>query len=353
MMIRSSSILLCMLLLLSACSSGSGASRARPIQVTQSEPGAALTERALPGRLLYIRDKQLWLHQGTEARPVQIGGEGSIHDPAWSPDGRRIAFIQRQESFSDLYILDVQSGTSSQVTDNGRSGVERRTREYVHQIFWALEPTWSPDGDEIIFLSQEQTATGEGDQPPIYEFPLTLFRYDTNLIGTREPTNADVLRVKQQNSDIVGPAWSPDGRRLVYVEAPRGKEPRRVMLYDFETEQAAPYPGIPEGAYDPAWSPDGQRLAFAVSQAGATDIWVIGSPESSETAQRYTTLGRARAPAWAPDGSALAFLNVGENSTDLYLVDLAQQNSDAGPGEAVQITSNTNIDATAGLSWAE
>ena len=344
-------LLLAASLLLSACSFEEGEARAAPTRQSESEPRSVLTGQALSGRLLYVRDGQLWLHQEADARPLSL--EGSAHDPAWSPDGERVAYVQRQESFSDLYILDVGSGETTQVTFNGRSEAERRTQEYVHQIFWAAEPTWSPDGDEIIFLSQESPATYEGALPSLYEFPLSLYRYEIQFISAREPNNTDLLQVDQGQSDVLSPAWSPDGRYLAYVEAPREEMPRRIMLYDFETGQAGPYPGIPDGAYDPAWSPDGSMLAFAAPQDGATDIWMIAGPASNGMPQRLTELGRARAPAWAPDGGSVAFLNVGDDSTDLYVVELETENGSLEPGEPIAVTRGADIDATAGLSWTE
>jgi TolB protein len=308
-----------------------------------------LTGHNLSGRLLYVRDKQIWLYQGKEARALQL--EGSVRDPAWSSNGRHIAYIRREESYSDLYILDVASGQSAQITFNGRSDSDRRTRDYVHQVLWAAKPTWSPEGDEVIFLSQEQPATTEDVQPPIYEHPLSLYRYPTELIGTREPLNSDMLEVGQQANDILSPTWSPDGRYLAYVEVPRGNTPRSIMLYDFTTQQANRYPGIPDGAYDPAWSADASQLAFAISQDGATDIWMIAAPPSNGTPQRVTNLGRARAPAWSPQGTTLAFLNVGDESTDLYVVEFTDDNGRLTPGEAIAVTKGAQIDATAGLSW--
>lgn len=344
-------LLLLVLVTLASCSLDGETSTvptAKPAAGTASEP-SLLTGHTLPGRLLYVRDGRLWIYQGNAARALQL--DGAIRDPAWSSDGRRIAYIQRQESFSDLYVYDVDSGQATQVTFNGRSTSDRRTRDYVHQVLWAAQPAWSPDGDELVFLSQEQPATTEDVQPPIYEYPLSLYRFPTELIGTREPLNSDMLQVGQQANDILSPAWSPDGRYLAYVEAPRGNTPRRIVLYDYTTEQASPYPGIPEGAYDPAWSADGTQLAFAVSQNGATDIWMISGPTSNGTPQRVTDLGRARAPVWSPEGRSLAFLNVGDESTDLYVVDFTSEAGRLTAGEPVAVTRGAQIDATSGLSW--
>lgn len=344
-------LLLCAVFVLAACSSGQQPARTGSTSTPVSKPvkQASLPARSLPGRLLYVRDKQIWIHAGTTVRALPITGE--TRDPAWSGDGRRIAFIRRDESFSDLYIFDAQTGQATAVTSNG-SQLQKRTKDYVLSLIWAAKPTWSPDGQEIVFLSQRRPPTGEDDpNNPVYEFPLSLYRYKINLIGTREPRNSDLLPIEPGDSDMLSPAWSPDGRYLAYVKSPRDTKPRRIMLYDFETEQATEYPGIPEGAYDPAWSPDGRMLAFAVGQDVTTDIWTIEGVAGGAP-QRLTSTGRARTPAWAPDGSAIAFVNVADDSSDLYTIPLKQDNGRLTGGDPVRITEGEQVDATAGLSWS-
>jgi len=342
-------LLLATICLLPACSSDSRPPRAQSTRTPRATSGAAQPAKSLPGRLLYVSDKQIWLHTGDRARPLDI--DGNVRDPAWSPDGSRIAYIRREESFSDLYILNAEDGRATQVTSND-SRLQKRTQAYVHTLFWAAKPVWSPEGDEIIFLSQRNPATHEGEQPSLYEWPLTLFRFPTRLIGTREPNNDDIVPVDQETGDVLSPAWSPNGRYLAFVLASRDEKPRRIMLYDFQTEQVREFPGIPEGAYDPAWSPDGSKLAFAVSQDGATDIWIIEGVGGASP-QRVSKLGRSRAPTWAPDGSMLAFVNVGDNGSDLYTLSFTRENERLTPGEPEQITDGEQIDASGGLSWSK
>jgi TolB protein len=300
--------------------------------------------------LLYVQDKEIWLHNGNDSAPLKI--DGVARDPAWSPDSQRIAYIRREESFADLYLFDVESGKSIQVTHNG-SQLPVRTQDYVHQIIWAAKPTWRPDGQELVYLSQTQPSTRDGDQPAIYEYPLSMFRYKIKLLGTREPTNDDLLTVGQGDDDIVSPAWSPDGRYVAYVDAPRNNTSRQLMVYDFTTEQAQRYPGVPDGAYDPAWSPDGSMLAFAVNQDGATDVWAIPSPQNPGTPIRITKIGHARLPVWSPAGNLIAFLNIGDSNTDLFVVTLTSQNGRIAPGAAEAVTQGADIDATGGMSWTK
>ena len=343
-------ISLLLLPLLLGCSVGS-TSKPSAAKPTQSNDTVTETTHAVTGRLLYVQDNQIWLHHGTDAEPLPIKGEGASRDPSWSPDQRFIAYIHREESFADLYLYDVASKRTIQITHNA-SALQPRTQDYVHQLIWAAKPIWEPDGKALIYLSQTRPPTGEGEQPAIYEFPLSMFRYDLHLVGTREPINDDLLSVQQGGSDVLSPAWSPDGNYVAYVDAPRDDNPRQLMLYSFASGESQQYPGVPQGAYDPAWSPDGNSLAFAVNTDGATDIWVVPAPGGG-TPQRITKLGRARLPVWSPTGTELAFLNVGDEGTDAYVVSVTQTNNRWEAGEPLPVTTGANIDATAGMNWGK
>src|SRR5688572_33347303 len=100
-------LLLCLLGLLSACSIGQREAGSRPTRTprAQSAPNSPATN--VPGKLLYVRDNQIWLHSGREVQPLALDGE--VRDPALSPDSTRVAYIRREESYSDLYLYDLRT----------------------------------------------------------------------------------------------------------------------------------------------------------------------------------------------------------------------------------------------------
>ena len=115
------------------------------------------------------------------------------------------------------------------------------------------------------------------------------------------------------------PAWSPDGKSIAFVSERTGDREIYVMKAD-GTDQVRIT--THNGAdIDPAWSPDGSKLAFArVGQSGGTGIFIM-NPDGSD-ARRLTDnpLGDSQ-PAWSPDGSRLAFTRiVAISRSDIYLV---------------------------------
>ncbi|MBA3946915.1 MAG: PD40 domain-containing protein [Herpetosiphonaceae bacterium] len=302
-------------------------------------------DTAIKGQLLYVQQGQMWLHSGTEAKPLDLGG--TVGGGVWSHDSSRIAFVRRGESFADLYLFNTDTRKITRITVNDNK-MQARTQKYVHQALWVGNPTWSPDDSELVFTDQPAFATTEDDANPIYESPFALYRYKLKLLDHRQPTNDDELPI-ESDSDLQSPDWSPDGQYLAYVDAPRTQGDRRIMRYSLADKTSQPFPGVPVKAYDPAWSPDGSLLAFAVPQDGGTDIWVVSI--NGGNAQRLTKLGRARAPAWSPDGTQLAFINVGDDATDAYLIDLQHTGTQLSGSDAKPLTRQAQIDANAGLSW--
>ncbi|HEX6290491.1 MAG TPA: DPP IV N-terminal domain-containing protein [Herpetosiphonaceae bacterium] len=332
--------------LIAACSLGSEpAESSQPQSRPTARPVAMQADASIDGRLLFVQDGNLYLHQGQTTR--QMTRDGTTRDPAWSPDGRRIAYVRRDESFSDIYLLDVSGGLPTQITFN-RGQSQPWTQEFMHEVVWAAAPTWTPDGKQIVFLSQVAPPTVS---PPA-EYPLSIYQYPISLIGTRQPTNDDLL-LRADESDFQRSTWASDESALAYTRVPRGAEPKQIMLYDPNTGESSAYPGIPDNAYDPAWSPDARWLAFAAIVDGKTDIWAIPHLSLGGSAVRLTAAGSARAPAWSPDGKQLAYVQLGDEGADVYVLTLKDASGTLSPGESRALTHNGQIDANSGLSWGK
>lgn len=203
-------------------------------------------------------------------------------DPAWSPDGTRIAFARGTLSLGSYDIWTVDADGTDPV---------RLTREGARSRF----PAWSPDGTRIAFSTRR-------------DGPLDIHLMDADgsgPVGLTDDPAADT-----------NPAWSPDGARIaftrsavagplsIHVVEARGGEPVRV------TDPTGP-PGYRESAADfqPAWSPDGTRIVF--SRAGVFgefpgELWVVGV-DGSDPVSLVPNPGHDIEPAWSPDGTRIAF----------------------------------------------
>jgi TolB protein len=294
---------------------------------------------SLPGRLLFVQGGNLWLWQGDAGR--QITGAGDSYQPAWSPDGQQIAYIQRDTSFSDLLLMPAEGGEPLRLTQDGPdSSIYSYDRIYAST--WAFYPAFSPDGATIAFASQAGPPTGA----PAAEYRISLFSTPAEAGSGSTQLYAD------QGGHVGRMAYAPDGRSIVFAYGPAGDGAPTLYRYVSDDGDAAPLPGAPEQSYDPAFSPDGRWLAFAARVNGRTDVFVMLAGGS--TPIQLTSMGAARAPAFSPDGAQLAFLAIGPdaNSFDLWVLDLeAGPDGALKPGQPRQITRAMSLDADSGVTW--
>lgn len=311
----------------------------------------ATTTSSLAGRLMYVEHGDMFVW--TNGTATQLTNDGRFASPAWAPDGTSIAVVRRdEESLSNVYLLDGNGQNARQVTRVERTA-PARSRDAVHEVVWADGPAWSPDGRSLVYVSQTRPPSTEDANPPLYEYPLSIFeapvRSQNGLPG------ASTLLVRTTGVDLQQPAWAPDESFLAYVDMPRdtGKQ-RQIRLYDPQTQQSRSYPNMPTNVYDPAWSPDGKWLAFTGVVDGQTDVWVIGKPTTDGAPIRLTTIGGARAAAWSPDGRSLAYMQIDDHGANLYALALETTNDGQfRAGAAQQLTTSGAVDANSRASWTQ
>ena len=233
---------------------------------------------------------------GTDS--TQLTHDVATTYPAWSPDGRRIAYTRHedvdeylQSTQDDIFVMDADGGGARQITPD-RAGQS------------SFRPTWSPDGERIAFLRSDDVAI---NNPTRYG--------DLVVIGV-DGTGENQLT---KGRLVSGPAWSPDGHAIAMSIGRRGTGVPTVPdsdIYVLDLERGAlrqvtNTPGLYESA--PAWSPDGTRLAFArwtlqTQFDGKGAVYVVnrdGSDERPVLKPRHFASG-PYSLAWSPDGRALA-----------------------------------------------
>ena len=205
------------------------------------------------------------------ARRMVPGTEDGLNiTPAFSPDGRTLAYAHGTEAGTDIYLYRLGAATAS----DG----ERPERLTAGQFSDNLSPAWSGDGSRIAFVSSRartpqlyvMEADGTGQE--------VLGRFDYGATGT---TSA--------------PAWSPDGQ-LIAFHRDVGGVPQLFVL-DVATRALRQLTGSGRNE-DPTWAPDSRHLAFVSSRGGARELWVMDL--ETGRLRKLTGVGGARLPAWSP-----------------------------------------------------
>ncbi len=190
---------------------------------------------------LYVADAD-----GSHARRL-TRGSSRVGGAAWSPDGRRLVFVQTAAngSGSSLWIVGINGGQA-----------RRLTQRHVD-----LEPSWAPDGHTIAFLRID---------PATYQSGIWLMR----------PDGSGLHKILAGHKGTTEPVWAPVGRRLLvhdsgtmYSIRPDGRDRRTITTLTADASGAREDP-------QPAWSPDGSWIAFCQMRRGAvggSDIWIVGA----------------------------------------------------------------------------
>lgn len=299
----------------------------------------------VPGTLLYAKDGNIWLQSGDEARQLTSGGADSM--PAWSPDGASIYFVRvKQESgrwpsggVTRTYDLAVPSLLKMRADGTGAPEVlltGRIKRSANTWSYFIREPAISPDGLTAAIIT-------DGPDPTRSDVVLKLFDLADGSIN--DPKLAQSLSLGHQ-----APAWSPDGKTLLYVrnarEGARGTP--AIYRYNLATGKSTALTG--PGYSAPSWSRDGRFVAATRTSTFGTDV-VILDPKTGAELLRVTRDERSFSPVWSPVGDAIAFLRVEHGVVDLYLVPLPGSAPDWTAGEPLALTISAGLDAESRPVW--
>jgi TolB protein len=269
--------------LAAACSAGG------PSGIAQTSSGGliAFTLRDSAGRL------QIFTASPDGSQQRQLTADGDNGRPAWSPDGRKLAF-------SSSRATGANRGMGASVAIMNADG--------SHQLVLAAgdAPDWSRDGESIAF--------SRGGQ-------IWVMRAD----------GADLRQVTQSSAFKAGPSWSNDGTRMAFIrmldpQSPNGPRPTiGIVNADGSTERILTPPGRvnvriePDGtrtvletaddANAPAWSPVDDTIAFwsGIEQQYG-QVWVIKADGSG--GRQLTddpTHRNSDDPSWSPDGRQILF----------------------------------------------
>jgi TolB protein len=244
---------------------------------------------------IYVMDAD-----GSNVRPLTHSENLSENNPVWSQDGQYIAFISRslQGRDSILCIMNAEGLDLLQLTENG---------SYVY------EPAWSPDGTRIAFRCDGCEDESEGMNDDIY------------VVDVR---SRELRRLTTHEADDYHPAWSPDGRKVFFVSD--RKDYSGIYVVDVNGTNERHLVTTTYGDYNMMnvsyWTtfqiaPQGDRIVYTSDETGYWQIFSMDVDGSMIKQLTDRTYG-AGFPLWSPDGRDILFLSVGWGlEYEIYVMD--------------------------------
>ncbi len=262
--------------------------------------------------LLKIRrdqDDRIWRVDSDGQNLVPVTRAGPLYmAPAWSPDGERIAYSEYSDGAWTLWVQTLRSGT--------RNRVQSKNNTF---------PAFSPNGKNLAFARDGEKGSNiyvvdvsgticcEGvlnptrfadNNRPAYSPDGQRIAFVTNRAGSRQVWVMDqdgslpsVLIIPETGSGNAGaPAWSPNGSTIAFAKDVAGGG-RQVYLYSIGSGRETMLTATGRNDY-PSWAPDSRHVVLKTNRSGREQLWIFDTVTGAN--RLLPTPGAATYPAWSP-----------------------------------------------------
>ena len=262
----------------------------------------------------------IWVSSSDGKMDVQYTQGGSSNtSPAFSPDGKHIAFMSKRSHKNQIWLIRLMGGEAEQITFE-KSGVNSFR--------------WSPDGKRIAFLKTDELTKEEEKIKKEKRYVIEVdknYKYThiyTTTVKKEKGKKRKVQRLTGGNFHVNSFDWSPDSKTLVFSHKanPKINSSRmdaNISLVASDSSAVKMIVSRPGPDTNPKFSPDGQQIAFQSTgdrpePIGINDLYVVSKDGTGLRKLMETPDRNANINCWGADGKSIYFTETLKTSRVLY-----------------------------------